>query len=77
MLILKKIYFIFLNINNFKKSLSQSQTLSKIKSRAFTFFHATGFVAKVFGSVVAVAFQIAFHAEKNANNIFLFFKNHF
>jgi hypothetical protein len=31
----------------------------------------------VFGSVVAVAFQSAFHSEKYANNIFLFFKNHF
>jgi hypothetical protein len=33
----------------------------------------------VFGSVVAVAvaFQIAFHAEIHANDIFLFFKNHF
>jgi hypothetical protein len=31
----------------------------------------------VFGSVVAGAFQIAFHAEMHANNIFLFFKNHF
>ena len=32
---------------------------------------------RVFGSVVVVAFQIAFRAEKHANNIFLFFKNHF
>ena len=31
----------------------------------------------VFGSVVVVAFQSAFHSEKCANNIFLFFKNHF
>jgi hypothetical protein len=28
-------------------------------------------------SVVVVAFQSAFHSEKYANNIFLFFKNHF
>jgi hypothetical protein len=28
-------------------------------------------------SVVAVAFQIAFRAKIHANNIFLFFKNHF
>ena len=28
----------------------------------------------MFGSVVAVAFQIAFHAEIHANDIFLFFK---
>ena len=32
---------------------------------------------RVFGSVVAVAFQIAFRAEKHANNVFLFFKNYF
>jgi hypothetical protein len=32
---------------------------------------------RVFGSVVVVAFQSAFHSEKYANNIFLFFKNHF
>jgi hypothetical protein len=31
----------------------------------------------LFGSVVAVAFQIAFRAKMHANNIFLFFKNHF
>ena len=31
----------------------------------------------VFGSVVAVAFQIAFRAEIHVNNVFLFFKNHF
>jgi hypothetical protein len=31
----------------------------------------------VFGSVVAGAFQIAFRAEMYANNVFLFFKNHF
>jgi hypothetical protein len=32
---------------------------------------------RVFGSVVVVAFQIAFRAEIHANDIFLFFKNHF
>jgi hypothetical protein len=31
----------------------------------------------VFGSVVAVAFQIAFRAEIHANDVFSFFKNHF
>jgi hypothetical protein len=31
----------------------------------------------VFGSVVAAAFQIVFRAEMHANDIFLFFKNHF
>jgi hypothetical protein len=31
----------------------------------------------VFGSVVAVAFQIAFRAKIHANDIFLFFKNYF
>jgi hypothetical protein len=35
------------------------------------------FLTRVFGSVVVVAFQSAFHSEKYANNIFLFFKNHF
>jgi hypothetical protein len=32
---------------------------------------------RVFGSVVVVAFQIAFRAEIHANDVFLFFKNHF
>jgi hypothetical protein len=32
---------------------------------------------RVFGSVVAVAFQIAFRAEIHANDVFSFFKNHF
>jgi hypothetical protein len=31
----------------------------------------------VFGSVVAVAFQIAFRVKIHANDIFLFFKNYF
>jgi len=31
----------------------------------------------VFGSVVAGTFQIAFCAEMHANDVFLFFKNHF
>jgi len=31
----------------------------------------------VFGSVVAVAFQIAFRAKIHANDVFLFFKNYF
>jgi hypothetical protein len=31
----------------------------------------------VFSSVVAGAFQIAFHAEMHANDVFLFFKNYF
>jgi hypothetical protein len=34
-------------------------------------------IKSVFCSVVAVAFQIAFHAEIHANDVFLFFKNHF
>jgi len=28
----------------------------------------------MFGSVVAVAFQITFHAEMHVNDVFLFFK---
>jgi hypothetical protein len=31
----------------------------------------------VFGSVVVVAFQIAFRAEIHVNDVFLFFKNYF
>jgi len=31
----------------------------------------------VFGSVVVVAFQIAFRAKIHANDVFSFFKNHF
>jgi hypothetical protein len=31
----------------------------------------------VFGNAVAVAFQIVFRAKIHANDIFLFFKNHF
>jgi len=31
----------------------------------------------LFGSVVAVAFQIAFRAKMHVNDVFLFFKNHF
>jgi hypothetical protein len=31
----------------------------------------------VFGNVVAGVFQIAFHAEIYANDVFLFFKNYF
>jgi len=32
---------------------------------------------RMFGSVVMVAFQIAFRAEIHANDVFLFFKNYF
>jgi hypothetical protein len=35
------------------------------------------FAKSVFGSVVAGAFQITFRAEMHANDVFLFFKNHF
>jgi len=35
------------------------------------------FSSSGFGSVVAVAFQIAFRAEIHVNDVFLFFKNHF
>jgi hypothetical protein len=31
----------------------------------------------MFGSVVAGAFQIIFHAKMHANDVFSFFKNHF
>jgi hypothetical protein len=31
----------------------------------------------LFDSVIAVAFQITFHAEKHATDVFSFFKNHF
>jgi hypothetical protein len=31
----------------------------------------------LFGSVIAVAFQITFRAKMHANDVFLFFKNNF
>jgi hypothetical protein len=34
-------------------------------------------ISGLFGSVVAVAFQIAFRAKMHVNDVFLFFKNHF
>jgi hypothetical protein len=34
-------------------------------------------INSVFGSVVAVAFQIVFRAEIHANDVFSFFKNYF
>jgi len=37
----------------------------------------TCLVKSVFGSVVMVIFQIAFHSEIYQNNTFLFFKNYF
>jgi hypothetical membrane protein len=33
--------------------------------------------SSVFGSVVAVAFQITFRVEMHANDVFSFFKNYF
>ena len=36
-----------------------------------------GQCGRVFGSVVVVAFQIAFRAEIYVNDVFSFFKNHF
>ena len=35
------------------------------------------YMKSVFGSVVAVAFQIAFRADIHVNDFFLFFKNYF
>jgi len=34
-------------------------------------------ISRVFGSMVVVAFQIAFCAEIHANDVFSFFKNYF
>jgi hypothetical protein len=34
-------------------------------------------IQSVFGCVVASAFQITFRAKIHANDVFLFFKNHF
>jgi len=34
-------------------------------------------ISGMFGSVVAVAFQITFRAEMYVNEVFLFFKNYF
>jgi hypothetical protein len=34
-------------------------------------------IQRMFGSVVVVAFQIAFRAEIYVNDVFLFFKNYF
>jgi len=34
-------------------------------------------LVRMFGSVVAVAFQITFRTEMHVNDIFLFFKNYF
>ena len=34
-------------------------------------------IKSVFGSVVAVAFQITFHAEMHVNDVFIFFKKSF
>jgi hypothetical protein len=42
-----------------------------------TFFSFIPTLKSLFDSVVAVAFQIAFPAKMHANDIFLFFKNHF
>jgi hypothetical protein len=36
-----------------------------------------GMSKSVFDSVVAGAFQITFRAKMHANDVFLFFKNHF
>jgi hypothetical protein len=35
------------------------------------------FIKSLFGSVVAVAFQITFRAEMHVNDVFLFLKNYF
>jgi hypothetical protein len=33
--------------------------------------------SSLFGNVIVVAFQIIFRAKMHANDVFLFFKNHF
>jgi hypothetical protein len=51
----------------FKKKFSSNQT-----NPSFGFCYID-----VFGSMVAGAFQITFRAKMYANDVFLFFKNHF
>jgi hypothetical protein len=58
---------------------SCSRLVTKKSSLLFTGSHLFSALETqwVFGSVVVVAFQIAFRAEIHANDIFSFFKNHF
>jgi hypothetical protein len=54
--------------------------LKEQSSSSTSFVHFTRnqqIIYSVFDSVVAVAFQIAFRVKIHANDIFLFFKNHF
>jgi hypothetical protein len=37
----------------------------------------TRHIKGLFGSVIAVAFQIVFRAKMHVNDVFLYFKNHF
>jgi hypothetical protein len=50
-----------------------------IETYLFCFFSTAIFsnTKSVFDSVVAGAFQIVFRVEMHANDVFLFFKNHF
>ena len=59
--------FPFIYQNSFKKTIYQNIIYCII----------TVHIKTVFENVVVVAFQSVFHSEKHANNIFLFFKNHF
>jgi hypothetical protein len=47
------------------------------QARWFILELKTAVAASMFGSVVAVVFQIAFRVKIHANDIFLFFKNYF
>jgi hypothetical protein len=65
-------YFLKLETNNFLLKKNSPHILfgiTKVKGGPYTLF--------LFGSVVAVAFQITFRVEMHANDIFLFFKNYF
>jgi len=61
------------SINILKKNKKYRIKFSKLNSQKKKLI----FTKSVFGSIVAVAFQIAFHAKIHVNDIFLFFKNYF
>jgi hypothetical protein len=49
---------------------------NQVGSHCFSSFFELASLS-LFGSVVVIAFQIAFRAKIHANDVFLFFKNYF
>jgi hypothetical protein len=68
--------YIYIYISDFT-SLKLPKHSPQLKNVSVVINRSCWLLKSVFGSVVVGAFQITFRAKMHANDVFLFFKNHF